>query len=84
MFRHQRDRFGARRWRFFHLLLAIQLVPRIEKQLVIPIANQRIELLRRQSAIQIDFFKRGSLFAKETLRFSAGRSSRFKIQLGHT
>lgn len=40
---HQPNRFLAR-WRMiFHIAFAVHLVPRIQKQLVIAIANQRVK-----------------------------------------
>ena len=81
---HEGNSLGTRRWRLLHLLLAIQLVARIEKRLVIAIADERIQFLLAQAAIEIDLFEGRSGFAKKTLRVAAGGSSGLEVKLHHT
>src|SRR5262249_13723957 len=80
---HQGDRFRPRRRRLFHISLAIELVTRIQKQLVIAIPNQLIQLLLAQTAIQIDLLEGRSSLAKKTLRVAASGSSGLQVKF-HT
>jgi len=63
-----------------HLALAIQLVARVEKFLVVTIADQFVEFGYGKALVQIDLFESNSSLAKETLRFAAGGSSRLEIE----
>ena len=84
IFRHQPQRVSARRRILFHAALAIQLVARIKKQLVVAIANQFVELRDRELSIEIGLFKCNTLFAKQTLRFAAARSSGLEVEVEHS
>jgi hypothetical protein len=84
IFRHQIESLGARRRILFHAALAIEFVTRIEKQLVIAIADHFIELCDSELSIEIDLFKRDALFAKQTLRFAARRSSGLEVEVKHS
>jgi hypothetical protein len=81
--RHQPERLGARRRILFHAALAIEFVARIQKQLVIAIANQFVELRDGEFPIEVGLFERDALFAKQTLRFAAGGSSGLEVELEH-
>ena len=85
---HRLDTGGARRFiagiqaGAEHVFFA-SLVARIEKRLVIAVADERIQLLLAQSAIEIDLFEGRSGFAKKTLRVAAGGSSGLEVKLHH-
>jgi hypothetical protein len=83
-FRHQSQSLGARRRVFFHAALAKQLIARVEKLCVIAITDQFVELRDRELSIEIGLFKRDPLFAKQTLRFAAARSSGLEIEVEHS
>ena len=84
IFGHQGDGFRARRRRLLHVLFAVKLIARIQEHLVIPVANQSIELFFGQAAIEIDLLEGRSGFTKKTLRVATGCSSRFQIKSHHT
>jgi hypothetical protein len=75
---HESDGLGAGRRIIFHPARSINLVPRIQKVLVIAGANQFIEVGFAQPLfVQIAQFQFNAAFKQETSRFSAGRSRRF-------
>ncbi|HTS31565.1 MAG TPA: hypothetical protein VMH81_37095, partial [Bryobacteraceae bacterium] len=82
--RHQLQSLLARWWMVLHAALAVQLVPRIQKQLVVALSDQPVEFFDGQPLIQVDFLKIRALFAKPTLRFPASRSSGFQIKFHHS
>src|SRR5438045_2351987 len=84
MLRHQRDGLSSGRRRLLHVLLAIQLVPCIEKNLVVAVADQRIQLSLGKASVQIDLCKIRPGLAKKTLRVAAARSSRLEVKRHHT
>ncbi len=77
---HQPDRFFARGRGFFHLHFAIQLISRVEEQLVIALADQRIDLGFGQAFVEVDLFILDSLVAQETPGIAAGGSSGLQIE----
>ena len=84
IFSHQGDGLGSRGRRLLHILLAIQLVARIQKRFVIAIAYESIQLLLGEAAIEIDFLEGRSGLAKKTLRVATGGSSGLEVKLHHT
>jgi len=78
--RHELDRFFARRWVLPHAAFAIEFVARIQKQAVIPVANQVLQFFSRDSLVQIDFFESRAPFAQETPGFTAAGSSGLEVQ----
>ena len=77
MLGHQADGILARRRRFFHIHLAIQLVTRVEKDLVVSITDQCIQFCLAETLIQVNLFVFRALVAEETPRVAAGGSGRF-------
>jgi hypothetical protein len=63
-----------------HLAFTVQLVSGIEEFAVIALSDELFDFTGRQALAEIDFLDAGALFAKETLRFAAGGSSRFQVE----
>jgi hypothetical protein len=64
-----------------HFAFAVQFVARVQKVAVIVLADQFLELSRREAFAEIDLIEAGGVVAKPTLRFSAGCSGGFQVEL---
>jgi hypothetical protein len=64
-----------------HVTLAVKLVPRVQKLPVVALSDQAFQFFYGKPATEIDLLESRALFAKETLRFAAGRSSGFEVEL---
>ena len=74
---HQADGLLARRRRLLHLHLAVQLITRVQKCLVVSITDQSVQLGFGETLVQVYFFVLRTLVAEETPRVAAGGSGRF-------
>jgi hypothetical protein len=80
MLAHQPNRLLTRRRRLLHLFLPVQLIAGIEKALVVPFADQRIQRGFAQPLVQVDLFVLRAPIAEETPRVAAGASSRLQVE----
>jgi hypothetical protein len=64
-----------------HVALPVEFVAGVQKLAIIAPSDQTLQFFDRKSAAEIDLFESRAFFAKETLRFPAGGSGRFEIEL---
>ncbi len=83
MLGHEAQGFGARRRILLHTARAVELIPGIEEEPVIPLADEPVQLGGGKAAAEIDLLEGGVFFAKQTLRFAARCSSGFQVELQH-
>lgn len=64
-----------------HVALAIELISRVQKLAVVSSSDQALQFFYGKPAAEINLLESRAFFAKETLRFAAGGSSGFEVEL---